>query len=225
MDFLNWLIKNSNFIAAVIAAIAICVSLYTLKKQDTLSRTLASSDFQATQKVKSDIAALIATLRAFVIKAQIINEDKLFNNPSKRTTTGISEDKEKLEDFLCSTTSFALASWIMLLEKKSKKPLKEIQDWRTIALMLGYTLYSVEAYESGMWAQKSLCLLETLNKKDISQISELLDDLPKAIYTMNTNAEYDNALIRGAKSAWCNTVQAASGAPVPESDNESRNNG
>src|SRR5690606_39801597 len=117
MDLFKWLTDNANLIAAFIAAIAIGVSLYTLKKQDALSRVLASSDFQSTQKVKSDIAALIATLRTFVVKAQILNEDKLFNTPSKRTITGISGDKEKLEDFLCSTTSFALASWIMLLEK------------------------------------------------------------------------------------------------------------
>lgn len=225
MNFFQWLTDNVNLITTFIAAIAICVSLYTLKRQDASSRVLASSDFEATQKVKSDIAALIATLRTFVVKAQILNEDKLFNTPSKRTIAGISGDKEKLEEFLCGTTAFALASWIMLLEEQSEKPLQEIQGWRTIALMLGYTLYSADSYESGMWAQKSLCLFETLNKEDITQISVLLNDLPAAIYTMNANAEYDNALIKGAKSAWCKVVQTAGDTPVDETDSESQNSG
>lgn len=203
MKILDWLMANADFVAAVIAAIAIFVSILTLQKQNSLSRSIASSDFQATQNVKRDIAELIATLRIFVVKAQILHEDKLFNNSTKRTIADINGDKEKLENFLCSTTAFALSSWILILEKKSEKPKKEIQGWRTIALMLGYTLYSKETYESGMWAQKSLCLLETLDKKDISQISELLDDLPKAIHTMNTNSEFDNVLLRGAKSVWC----------------------
>lgn len=162
-----------EIIALTISTIAVTISIATAAYSGFLSKRLSSSDYRATQQVKSDTARLLATLRSLMYKGAL--------SRTESQDFDISPEKAVIAEFLTSQTGFAYRSLVYEKHSKAEAEGRKEEPWRLFFLYLAELSNSDDAYSAACRAADVELLFDQLTENDISKIAEFNSDLVKAI--------------------------------------------
>ena len=105
------------FVSFVVSLIALGNSILSFR----MSRRASTSDYQATQKVKLETTALIAALRAMMVKGAIYSQQDVEQRKKKDYSryVDLTAEKKVVQDFLCSPTAIAYYSYLTERSKRA----------------------------------------------------------------------------------------------------------
>lgn len=174
-------------VSATVATLAVVISLcafFISRSAFRFSKKAASSDFKAVQTVKTDTAQLIAVLQSLILKGAVYSQQDTVkrNQTDYEKFVDNSVERKAVENFLHSTTALA---YHRLVIEKSKFAKEKEEEWRLFFLLLTELCTTKNPWEAGISATKIRIMFEKLKDKDIADIANNLDDLPKAIGFVN----------------------------------------
>ena len=165
----------------VISVSAVIISIATALYSGFLSKRISSSDYKATEEVKSDTARLLSALRS------LMHKGALLSSTSKHID--ISPEKTVISEFLNSQTGFAYYSWVDEKSSKAEAEGRKGESWRVFFLYLVEISNSDNAYWAARRAADVELLFDQLTENDITKIAEFNSDLIKAIAKNSKNRE------------------------------------
>lgn len=176
-------------ISAVISLLALFVSFHA----SFIAQRVATSDFQAVEKVKSDTAQLIAALRALMIKGAVYSqqEPSRRDNPEYERWVDTNPERVALENFMHSSTALAYYSYVAKKSKAARNAGIKSEQWRTFFLQLAELRLESNPWVSAKAAAKLEILFDGIGKKEINEIAGNLTDLPRAISVLFSEREHD----------------------------------
>ncbi len=176
-------------ISGLIALFALVLSVYSVR----VANRIATSDFQTSQKVKSDVAQLVATLRSIMIKGVIYSQQAKDIRDDADHPEYISNriDLENIEHFLHSTTALAFYSFVSERSKLAQEAGRKGENWRTFFLHM----VTLSATQNQWLASKRAAdlerMLDHLKENDFVTLSRYLEDIPNALEMLFQNREHD----------------------------------
>ena len=173
----------------LIAVAALVVSLFTLQ---TTSR-VATSDFIASQQVKSNSMLLTATLMSIGYK---VAYSRVYPKYKDKALALIHHEKQIISEFLNSPSRIA---YLMFVSKKSRAATNG-EPWRVFGLLLQEITITDDLEEAGRNAINALNLLVGMTESDIEEVSSSVSDLPQAFASIKKALEEDTLL--KAYSSW-----------------------
>ena len=158
-----------------------------------LSRRVSTSDFQATQKVKLDTAALIAALRGIMVKGAVYSQQDstLRKKKDYGRYVDLTAEKKVVQDFLCSPTAIAYHSY---LSYKSEKASESGEEWRTFFLQAAELLCEDNQFVAAKRAARLEKLFHPIEADDFIGISRYLQDLSAALKRLFDNIPHDTLI-------------------------------
>jgi hypothetical protein len=177
--------------AIIISLIALIVSIITSIVNFRRTQRYNTNDFKLSQKVKDETLELISTLRALQLKA-------IHSSQGVKTMT-ISNEKEKINSFLHSSTAFAFYVWVGQISKNAGK---DPEEWRIFFLRLSEILSLDDIFSAGVKAAELEILFDRLSEKDFKNITSYLSNVPNALQKFKISREFDTAI-----HAFVNLVQ------------------
>lgn len=176
-------------VAAGIALLALFVSLYA----SFVAQKVATSDFQAVELVKSETAQLISVLRTLVMKGVVYSQqDKEKRDmPDFDSYVDTKAERESIETFMHSSTALAYYTFVAKKSQEAREAKVKGEEWRTFFLQLSELRYTVHPWLAAKSAAKLERLFDGIDEKDISEIANNLDDLPRAIELLFSEREHD----------------------------------
>jgi hypothetical protein len=173
-------------VSIVISLIALGNSILSFR----LSRRASTSDYQATQKVKLETAALIAALRAMMVKGAIYSQQDVELRKKKDYSryVDLTAEKKVVQDFLCSPTAIAYYSY---LTERSKKAGKSGEEWRTFFLQAVELLLEDNQYAAATKAAQLEKLFHPIDAEDFVGISRNMQDLSVALRRVFDETSHD----------------------------------
>lgn len=176
-------------ITGLIAFFALGLSVYSVR----VANKVATADFQTSEKVKSDVAELVATLRSIMLKGVIYSQKR----PDIRDDAGHPEyisnekDLDKIEEFMRSTTALAFYSFVSERSKVAKEKDQCGEEWRTFFLQLVSLSTTKNQWLASKRAADLERMLDNLQEQEFSTLSNYLGDIPTALDTLFRNREHD----------------------------------
>lgn len=165
----------------IISIIAVIISISAATYSGYLSKQISSSDYRATEGVKSDTAKLLSTLRS------IMHKGALSSTTAKNVD--ISPEKEVITEFLNSQTGFAYYSWVDEKSSRAEADGRKGESWRLFFLYLVELSNSDDAYTAAHRAADVELLFDQLTENDMAKIAEFNSDLVNAIAKNSKNRE------------------------------------
>jgi hypothetical protein len=197
-------LKLSDGIAlasAIIALVSLVVATYAIRATDRI----ATSGFQAAQRVKSDTAMLLAALRGIEIKGALYTQQdpKLRDSKSYPDHVDLRPEKESIERFLNSPTA---VGYYLFVARRSEAAGGKPEEWRTFFLRLGEIAETDNPYDAALQAMKVEKMFDAVSKRDIDDMSAGLEDLPGAATAILKGRPHDPVIqalsaISGARTA------------------------
>lgn len=161
------MMKRKDIVQFSMSGIAIVISLATAFYAASVSREVSSSDYGASQRVKSETARLLASLRSMVIKgvdAAIFKED-----------ADLSSERQSINEFINSPTAFAYYAWAGLKSDQAGKGVPE--KWRLLFRHLSMLSHSDDPQEYVQLAARTERMFDSLEEKDLNVIVRFNSDL------------------------------------------------
>jgi hypothetical protein len=158
--------------STIISLLALLVSITSMY----IVYTISKEDYKISQKIKSDIIILIATLKAIAMKSMF----STFQGNHK-----INAEQKKILEFLHSTTGMLFYSLVAKKNQENKK------EWKLLFIYFLQLLLCKDSNisEAGYIAVSALIILNTLNEDDIDYLTSQSRDIKLLI--AKSNEAYD----------------------------------
>lgn len=126
-------------IVAVLSAAFSGMALVVSVGAAYLARQVTTGDFQAVEKVKTDTAKLIATLRATILKGVMYTQQERTqrDDPSWAEFISTEAERKAIEEFMLSSTALAYHSLVAKKSKAARDANVQGEEWRVFFLVLG----------------------------------------------------------------------------------------
>lgn len=170
----------------LISLIALLISIISARYSDFVNKRLTSSDYKASERVKSDIVKLIVTLRSIMHKYARYTYAK-----SPEGTIDISLEKRIINDFICSSTGLAFYSWVAQKSADANSSNNKGEPWRVFFMYLVDIIDSNNVIIASNFAANVELLIAKLTEEDIEKIIEFNLNLPKSIAKIIKNGGGD----------------------------------
>jgi len=164
-----------------ISILAIIISMVAAVYSRILSEKHSSSDYKASEQVKSDTARLLSTLRSFMHKGVLSSTTKKEIN--------IEPEKEAISKFMNSQTGFAYYSWVDEKSAQAEQEGKKGESWRVFFLYLSELANSDSPYAASRRAADVELMFDDLTESDVAKIADFNADLIEAISKNSKNRE------------------------------------
>ena len=187
--------QSSDVVAIISAAIslfALFVSLYS----GLVARKVATSDFQAVEKVKAETAHLVSALRALILKGVVYSQQDSAERDDPDHSEFISTEPERkaIESFMHSSTALAYHTYVIVKSKAANDAGIQSENWRTFFLRLTELSLKKHPRLAANSAAALEIMLDKLNEKELKKISSYLADIPNAIEILFSGREHDTLL-------------------------------
>lgn len=163
----------SLVISVIALLVSTCVAIHSIRVQ----RTLAGTDHQAKEAVKSDTAKLLATVRSIVHKAAVDTEKEI----AQKIKIDITPEKKAISDFINSSTGFAYRYWIYKKNLEAIERGNKDEHWRAFFLRLAHITSAESVRFAASEATEVDRLFDQMSENGISEIADFNSDLEKAI--------------------------------------------
>jgi hypothetical protein len=176
-------------VSFVVSLIALGNSILSFR----MSRRASTSDYQATQKVKLETTALIAALRAMMVKGAVYSQQDaaLRKNKDYSRYVDLTAEKKVVQDFLCSPTAIAYYSY---LTERSKEAGVSSEEWRTFFLRAAELLSEDDRYVAAKKAARLEKLFHPIEAEDFVGISRNVQDLSVALKRLFDDIPHDTLI-------------------------------
>jgi hypothetical protein len=181
--------------AALVSGFAVVMTALAL----VATVRVESSDFRAEERVKEDLARLLASLRSIYLKAAWLTQQQ--DQMDSRHASLFDGEREVLQGFLNSTTASAFYA---LEGRKSAESGSRPEEWRVFSLYVIDILRSPmpKAYQLvARRAVRAEHLLTQLRREDIAALSADVSDLAKAVEDFDRHRS-ETVLARAAYEAY-----------------------
>lgn len=161
--------------AALVSGFAVVLSALAL----AITVRVESSDFRAEERVKEDIARLLASLRGIYLKSAWLTQQA--DQDAPRHASLFDRERQVVQDFLSSTTAPALYA---LEGRASLTAGRQPEEWRVFSLYLLEIIGSDVPKQYRLVANRAVRaerLLTGLRRDQIAALSADVADLPRAI--------------------------------------------
>lgn len=153
-----------------------------------LALRVETSDYQAEQRVKADIAHLLAAIRSMLLKCALA-----MGTGQAGKELELQDECSRVNDFLLSTSAFAMWPWVgNMSDEAGRRP----TEWRTFFLSLAELLH-MKKHASGALLEKCVKIermVATLHAKDIVEISRIVSDLASSVEKFDASRNSDPLL-------------------------------
>lgn len=174
-------------VQAVLAIIAICVSIVAVAYSASVSKRIASSDHQAAEKVKADIAKLYASITSIAEKQSV--QDVLSEGDD---LYDIRWEQKVVSDFVNSESAIAYRAWIRDVGGQLNG------EWRTFfSFHLRELSHGPLSRISSDRTDDALSLLASLRRRDIEDMVRYSSNL---VETMSSDVAAHNVLIEARRA-------------------------
>lgn len=179
-------------VSAAIAVIALFISIYAAYE----TQRVATSGFQAAERVKSDTAGLLAALRGIMLKSVLYTQQdpKTRDDDKRADYIDIRPEKAVVQSFLNSSTAIAYYDFAAKKSKKAQEVGKKGEEWRVFFLMVVTLLHTDNTYGAGVQAAKLEKLFDTVSEEDVEEMSSDLEDLVGSIKRIAQDRKNDPLL-------------------------------
>jgi hypothetical protein len=176
-------------VSAGISVLALFIGLYAA----FVAQKVATSDFQAVEQVKLDTAKLIAVLRSLMVKGVVYTQQDKARRDSRdfESFVDISPERKAIEEFMHSSTALAYYSFVAKKSKVARNEGHNREDWRVFFLLLGELLQTANPWAAAMGAAKLERQFDRIGEPELREISQYLNDLPRAIALLFSEREND----------------------------------
>ena len=176
-------------ISAASALLALVVSFIAMSRTERL----ATSDFQARERVKLQTAELLAVLRGLMIKGVIYNQQdpQKRDDPAYGEFVNIDAERQAIGDFMRSATALAYHSFAARRSRLARENGVESEPWRIFFLRLGEMQHTTNPWIAAKRAAGIERQLDTVREKEIRAIARTLSDLPEAINSLFLERQHD----------------------------------
>jgi hypothetical protein len=154
----------------------------------TVTARVASSDHQAAEQVKADIARLLAACRSIQTKSVYVA-----GTARQLAPLDFAHEKEQINDFLSSTTAFAMWAWV---GERSAAAGPAPEGWRTFFLTL-VEMLATEDPDYWTLADRGAqveVLVSALSAHDVKRVGKMVEDLPAAVGRFDESRRRDPAI-------------------------------
>jgi hypothetical protein len=179
-------------VSAVLAVLALFIGIYAA----LVTQRVATSGFQSAEKVKSDTATLLATLRSLMIKAALYSQQdpKTRNDEKRPDYIDIRPEKGVIQSFLISPTAVAYYAFVAQRSKKARDAGTKGEEWRIFFARLVDLSHSDNTYAAGLLAGKIEKMFDTVSDADLEKMSSNLEDIIASIKGMAREREHDTLI-------------------------------
>lgn len=168
-------------ISTVLSILAAILSVATAFYSGSISKRLATSDYKATEEVKSDTAKLLSALRSLMHKGAL--------STSSNRPVDLSPEQAVISNFLNSQTGFAYYSWIDEKSSRATAQGRREEPWRVFFLYLVELENADDAYSAARRAADVELIFDQLTEDDVAMIASFNEDLISAISKNSRNRE------------------------------------
>jgi hypothetical protein len=199
--------------AAVSQALSVALALVVGMIAIIITAGVESSEYRAREKLKSDIASLIAALQSIYLKTA----NFLASSELRIERPNFKSELKTIGEFVCSTSGFAFFCWAAEKSKQAGKGRPEF--WRLFFYDLSWLqmrsgselIQFVQAARPGSGSGNDpLHLLFLLTKKDLRAILKYLDKFEDSLTTSQTIID-ENPIV----AAMWSPSQKTDSAPLP----------
>ena len=180
-------LDTKDIVQFLISIVALLVSIVTAGYAALVNRQLSSSDYVSSERVKSDTASLIATVRSIAIKAfdsAWKQKKSADTDREQQDTLDIVHEQQAINAFLNSSTAFAYWAWTA--QKSEQAGEGNSEPWRLLFHRLSQLSNSRDPQECVRTAVGVERLFDNLEERDLELIKNNNASLVRAI--ANTRA-------------------------------------
>lgn len=166
--------------AALVSSFAVVLSALAL----AATVSVESSDFRAEERVKEDVARLLASMRSIYLKCAWLTQQS--DKSEERYSSLFDDERGVVQDFLCSTTAPAFYAFE---GRMSVAAGSQPEEWRVASLYMIEILGAKVPGEYRLIANRAVRLerlIADLRRDDIATMSAAVADLSRAIAEFKT---------------------------------------
>ena len=183
---------------ALSAASLVIPGLSLLESRDArrLAETVATSDFQASERVKQDLATLVAVLDSIMMKGVVYSQQnrETRDDDQRPEFVDLEEEFEEIHEVLHGPTAIALRTFVAKRSEAAEREGADSEDWRLFFLYLGELVSKPDPWSAALHAARIELLLSELSEEDINDVARFLSNIPGRIETLWREREHDVVL-------------------------------
>ncbi|MCY3795237.1 MAG: hypothetical protein OXG51_12805, partial [Gammaproteobacteria bacterium] len=181
---------------AIVSILIAGISLYVSRDALESAKQAQTSDFQVSQRVKEDLAKLVAVLDSIMMKGAVYSQQprETRDSPDFRNRVRLTHEFDALHDILHGGTALALRTFVAEKSKAASAEGRQEESWRLFFLYLAEMPHSETPYEAALNAARLENLLSQLSERDIQELSSYLMDIPSRIEQLWDDRKHDVVL-------------------------------